>query len=184
MFSSDAIKKIKDAEDAWRERIAREGLDRQRLSEFQTSSGIPVKLVYTPADVGDMDYLRDLSFPGDYPFTRGVYPTMYRGRIWTMRQYSGYATAEESNKRYKYLLEQGQTGLSVAFDLPTQCGYDSDHPIAYAEVGRIGVTVDQVRENSGFELKIPEKVEVEPEPSSQELEILRTLDPYGVVLKK
>ena len=146
MFSSDAIKKIKDAEDAWRERIAREGLDRQRLSEFQTSSGIPVKLVYTPADVGDMDYLRDLSFPGDYPFTRGVYPTMYRGRIWTMRQYSGYATAEESNKRYKYLLEQGQTGLSVAFDLPTQCGYDSDHPIAYAEVGRIGVAIDTLKD--------------------------------------
>jgi len=146
MFSSDAIKKIKDAEDAWRERIAREGLDKQRLSEFQTSSGIPVKLVYTPADVGDVDYLRDLSFPGEYPFTRGVYPTMYRGRIWTMRQYSGYATAEESNKRYKYLLEQGQTGLSVAFDLPTQCGYDSDHPIAYAEVGRIGVAIDTLKD--------------------------------------
>ncbi|MFQ5874903.1 MAG: methylmalonyl-CoA mutase, partial [Dehalococcoidia bacterium] len=110
---------------------------------FETGSGIEVERVYTPADVG-VDYLEDLGFPGDYPVTRGVYPTMYRGRLWTMRQYAGYATAEESNRRYKYLLSQGQTGLSVAFDLPTQMGYDSDHPLAEGEVGKVGVAVDSL----------------------------------------
>ncbi|NLE76080.1 MAG: methylmalonyl-CoA mutase, partial [Chloroflexi bacterium] len=97
----------------------------ERRERFETSSGLPVERLYTPADV-PMDYGETLGFPGQYPFTRGVQPTMYRGRLWTMRQYAGYATAEESNRRYRYLLEQGQTGLSVAFDLPTQTGYDSD----------------------------------------------------------
>lgn len=99
--------------------------------------------LYTPADV-DLDYLRDLGFPGQYPFTRGIYPTMYRRQIWTMRQYAGYATAEETNQRFKYLLSQGQTGLSVAFDLPTQLGYDSDHPLAEGEVGKVGVAVSSL----------------------------------------
>ena len=99
------------------------------------------KLLHTPADV-TADPERDIGRPGEPPFTRGIYPTMYRGRLWTMRQYAGYATAEESNRRYRYLLEQGQTGLSVAFDLPTQMGYDSDHPIAEAEVGKVGVAID------------------------------------------
>ena len=100
--------------------------------------------LYTPLDIEGFDYERDLAFPGEYPFTRGVQPTMYRGRLWTMRQYAGFASAEESNKRYKYLLEQGQTGLSCAFDLPTQIGYDSDDSIAEGEVGKVGVAIDSL----------------------------------------
>jgi methylmalonyl-CoA mutase, N-terminal domain len=110
---------------------------------FRTTSEIEVERVYTPADV-ETDYLEDLGFPGQYPFTRGVQPTMYRGRLWTMRQYAGYASAEESNQRYRYLLAQGQTGLSVAFDLPTQVGIDSDHPLSAGEVGRVGVAIDSL----------------------------------------
>ncbi len=98
--------------------------------------------IYTPADIADFEHERDLGMPGEYPFTRGVYPSMYRGRLWTMRQYAGYGTAEESNRRYRYLLDQGQTGLSVAFDLPTQMGYDSDDPLAEGEVGKTGVAID------------------------------------------
>jgi methylmalonyl-CoA mutase N-terminal domain/subunit len=115
----------------------------ERREHFETLSGIPLDRAYTPADV-TMDYGHDLSFPGEYPFTRGVQPTMYRGRLWTMRQYAGYATAEESNARYKYLLAQGQTGLSVAFDLPTQIGYDADAPLAEGEVGKVGVSISSL----------------------------------------
>jgi methylmalonyl-CoA mutase N-terminal domain/subunit len=110
---------------------------------FDTTSGIPVMDLYTPEDVA-VDYEREVGYPGAYPFKRGIYPTMYRGRLWTMRQYGGYAGAEESNRRYRYLLGQGQTGLSVAFDLPTQMGYDSDHPLAEAEVGKVGVAIDSL----------------------------------------
>ncbi|KYO67618.1 Methylmalonyl-CoA mutase [Thermovenabulum gondwanense] len=102
--------------------------------------------MYTPLDVQNTDYINDLGFPGEYPFTRGIQPTMYRGRFWTMRQYAGFGTAEESNERYKYLLSQGQTGLSVAFDLPTQIGYDSDHPFAQGEVGKVGVAIDSLED--------------------------------------
>jgi methylmalonyl-CoA mutase, N-terminal domain len=111
--------------------------------EHLTASGIETRGTYRPSDV-ELDYDRDLGDPGRFPFTRGVYGTMYRGRHWTMRQYAGFATAAESNARYKYLLEQGQTGLSVAFDLPTQMGYDSDHPIAAGEVGKVGVAIDSL----------------------------------------
>ena len=117
----------------------------ERKEAFQTESGIPVERIYTPADV-ETDYIRDLGFPGEYPFTRGVQPTMYRGRFWTMRQYAGFGTAEETNARYKYLLEQGQTGLSVAFDLPTQIGYDSDDPLAAGEVGKVGVAISSLED--------------------------------------
>lgn len=103
-------------------------------------------MLFTPDDIRDLDYIRDIGDPGQYPFTRGVYPTMYAGRLWTMRQYAGYATSEDSNRRYKFLLKQGQTGLSVAFDLPTQMGYDSDHPLAEAEVGRTGVAIDTLED--------------------------------------
>src|ERR671923_2475183 len=103
-----------------------------------TPSGIPVEPLYGPEQAADVDADRDLGVPGEFPFTRGIYPDMYRGKTWTMRQYAGYATARESNARYRYLLEHGQTGLSVAFDLPTQMGYDSDDPIATAEVGKVG----------------------------------------------
>ncbi|HEV2356322.1 MAG TPA: methylmalonyl-CoA mutase family protein [bacterium] len=110
----------------------------------ETASGIPVARVYTGADAAGIDPRRDIGLPGEAPFTRGIYPTMYRGRLWTMRQYAGYATAEESNRRFRYLLQQGQTGLSIAFDLPTQMGYDSDHPLAEAEVGKVGVAIDSL----------------------------------------
>ncbi len=116
------------------------------VKEYINRSGIPIKLVYTPLDVKDLDYLKDISFPGEYPFTRGIYPTMYRGRLWTIRQYAGFGTAEDTNRRYKYLISQGQTGLSVAFHLPTQCGYDSDHPMAYAEIGKVGVAIDSLKD--------------------------------------
>lgn len=116
----------------------------ERKDMFQTSSGIELPPVMLPPD--EMDYMQVLGFPGEYPFTRGVQPSMYRGRLWTMRQYAGYATAEESNERYRYLLAQGQTGLSVAFDLPTQIGYDADDPIAQGEVGKVGVSISSVRD--------------------------------------
>jgi methylmalonyl-CoA mutase N-terminal domain/subunit len=113
----------------------------ERNVPFETSSGKPVKAEYTPDDLASFDYQRDLGFPGEFPFTRGVQPTMYRGRFWTMRQYAGFSDAEESNRRYRYLLSQGQTGLSVAFDLPTQIGYDPDHEMAEGEVGKVGVSI-------------------------------------------
>ena len=116
---------------------------KERKERFTTTSGIELKNHFTPPDA-ELDYQRDLGEPGQYPFTRGVYETMYRGRLWTMRQYAGFSTAAESNRRYKYLLEQGTTGLSVAFDLPTQIGYDSDHALASGEVGRVGVAIDSL----------------------------------------
>jgi methylmalonyl-CoA mutase N-terminal domain/subunit len=118
----------------------------ERKAQFVTSSGIPLERFRVPDDADPDRYLDQLGFPGEYPFTRGVQPTMYRGRFWTMRQYAGYATAEETNARFRYLLDAGQTGLSVAFDLPTQIGYDSDHPMALGEVGRVGVSIPTVHD--------------------------------------
>ena len=112
----------------------------------ETSSHIPVRALYTPADLASWDYDRDVGYPGDFPYTRGVQATMYRGRLWTMRQYAGMGDAEESNKRYKYLLANGTTGLSVAFDLPTQIGLDSDNPLAVGEVGKVGVAIDSIED--------------------------------------
>src|SRR5574338_1313609 len=133
------------------------GRPRERDVPFETSSGRPVKGVYRPEDLAgeDFDYSRDLGFPGEFPYTRGVQPTMYRGRFWTMRQYAGFATAEESNRRYRYLLEQGQTGLSVAFDLPTQIGYDADDPMALGEVGKVGVSISSVHDMARLFEAIP-----------------------------
>ncbi|CAN5669424.1 methylmalonyl-CoA mutase family protein [soil metagenome] len=116
----------------------------ERRERFATTSGIEVERLYTPAEVTGLDYERDLGFPGEFPFTRGIQPTMYRGRFWTMRQYAGFGTAEDTNRRFHHLLNAGQTGLSTAFDLPTQMGYDSDHPMAAGEVGRVGVAIDTV----------------------------------------
>ncbi|HUV36859.1 MAG TPA: methylmalonyl-CoA mutase family protein [Patescibacteria group bacterium] len=116
----------------------------ERKARFVTTSDIAVAPLYTPVDAPEGDYAERAGFPGSYPFTRGVYPTMYRGRLWTMRQYAGFGSAEETNRRFRYLLEQGQTGLSVAFDLPTQMGYDSDHFMAQGEVGRVGVAIDSI----------------------------------------
>jgi methylmalonyl-CoA mutase N-terminal domain/subunit len=135
------------AYEGWTKRVE-ESLPKrpERKKDFVNTSGIPIKRLYTPLDQEQKDYLSDLGFPGEYPFTRGVQPTMYRGRYWTMRQYAGFATAEETNRRYKFLLDQGQTGLSVAFDLPTQIGYDSDHEMAMGEVGKVGVAIDSLRD--------------------------------------
>jgi methylmalonyl-CoA mutase N-terminal domain/subunit len=116
----------------------------ERRDRFETGSDIELERLYLPRPARDRDYEERLGFPGEYPFTRGVQPTMYRGRLWTMRQYAGYASAAESNARYRYLLAQGQTGLSVAFDLPTQIGYDSDHPLALGEVGKVGVAISSL----------------------------------------
>jgi methylmalonyl-CoA mutase N-terminal domain/subunit len=147
MYDPKKLKEIEQFEAAWAEKT-QEVLDKrpERRRSFETLSGIPVERVYSPLSEPGCDYVKDLGFPGGYPYTRGVQPTMYRGRLWTMRQYAGFASAEESNKRYKYLLEQGQTGLSVAFDLPTQIGYDSDHPMARGEVGKVGVAIDSLRD--------------------------------------
>ncbi len=116
----------------------------ERSKSFETTGKMPIEPVYTQDDLKDWDANHELGFPGEYPFTRGIQPTMYRGRFWTMRQYAGFGTAEESNQRYRYLLSQGQTGLSVAFDLPTQIGYDSDDPMATGEVGKVGVAIDSI----------------------------------------
>jgi len=134
--------KMKKAE--WEDKFLHSGKFKERKSSFQTDSGIEIDRFYLPDE--NFDYIEKLGFPGEYPFTRGVYPTMYRGRLWTMRQYAGFGTAEETNKRFKYLLEHGQMGLSVAFDLPTQMGYDSDHPMADGEVGRVGVAIDSLQD--------------------------------------
>lgn len=148
MFDKEKLQKIASAKEAWEKGTIAKTLakSKERFDPFKTSSNITVERVYTPAEVVDMDYDKDLGLPGQYPFTRGVQPNMYRGRFWTMRQYAGFATAEESNKRYKYLLEQGQTGLSVAFDLPTQIGYDSDDAIAKGEIGKVGVAIDSLQD--------------------------------------
>ena len=117
---------------------------KERQERFESTSGIEIDGLYTPEDLDGFDYASDVGYPGEFPYTRGVQPNMYRGRLWTMRQYAGFASPEESNRRYRYLLEEGQTGLSVAFDLPTQMGYDSDHPLAGGEIGRTGVPISSL----------------------------------------
>jgi len=148
LFDENKLREIKERMERWERETVPKTLARmpERRKEFFTHSNIPVKRIYTPLDIKDADYLRDLGFPGEYPFTRGVYATMYRGRFWTMRQYAGFGTAEQTNERFKYLLEHGQTGLSVAFDFPTQLGYDCDHPMAKGEVGKAGVSVSTLRD--------------------------------------
>ncbi len=147
MYDEGKMEKIKSSKERWEKENVSKAIKRfpERKEEFKTGSNIEVERLYTPVEE-DIDYEKDLGFPGQYPFTRGVQPTMYRGRLWTMRQYAGFATAEDSNKRYKYLLEQGQTGLSVAFDLPTQIGYDSDHALSEGEVGKVGVAIDSLKD--------------------------------------
>ncbi|AEG14945.1 methylmalonyl-CoA mutase, large subunit [Desulfofundulus kuznetsovii DSM 6115] len=147
MFEKEKLESIRVSAKEYRERLEAQVKKRpERQAGFATDSGIEIKTLYTPEDIADLDYERDLGFPGSYPFTRGVQPNMYRGRLWTMRQYAGFGTAEETNARFRYLLEQGQTGLSVAFDLPTQIGYDSDHPLARGEVGKVGVAIDSLED--------------------------------------
>jgi methylmalonyl-CoA mutase N-terminal domain/subunit len=135
-------KKIKDEKRRWTENL----LNKRPGELHHTDWGEPVEVLYSPDDISEEDYLSELGFPGEYPFVRGVHPNMYLGRAWTMRQYAGFGTPDETNKRFKYLLEQGQTGLSVAFDLPTQIGYDSDDPLSTGEVGKVGVPVDTLQD--------------------------------------
>jgi methylmalonyl-CoA mutase N-terminal domain/subunit len=146
----------------WEERILKRTLDKnkERKESFKATS-LPVRRLYDPGDVQGLDYEKDLGYPGAYPYTRGVQPTMYRGKFWTMRQYAGFGSAEESNRRYRYLLEQGQTGLSVAFDLPTQIGLDSDNALCEGEVGKVGVAIDTLADMELLFAEIPlDKVSV------------------------
>ena len=145
MSDKDQMERIKEAKAKYDERVAKV-LQKmpERKADFANTSGIPVNRVYTPLDMEGFDYLKQLGMPGQYPYTRAVQPTAYRGRFWTMRQYAGFASADETNERYHFLLKSGQTGLSVAFDLPTQIGYDSDHPLAQGEVGKVGVCIDSL----------------------------------------
>ena len=156
LFSEEALAQLSRAVHGWEEGPLAKTLQRspERSDGFATSS-LDVGRLYTPLDVADLDYDRDLGFPGEYPFTRGVQPTMYRGRLWTMRQYAGFGTADESNQKFRYLLSQGQTGLSVAFDLPSQLGYDSDDPMAIAEVGQVGVAIDSLYDMETLFAEIP-----------------------------
>jgi methylmalonyl-CoA mutase N-terminal domain/subunit len=144
----EELKQLKQEESRWERETLGSHLEKspERSDPFTTVSGQPIRPLYTPLDIADLDVIRDLGFPGEYPFTRGVQPTMYRGRFWTMRQYSGFGSPEETNRRYKYLLQQGQMGLSVAFHLPTLMGYDSDHPMAAGEVGKCGAAVDSLQD--------------------------------------
>ncbi len=145
----------------WETKVLKPNMEKapEQAEKFITTSSELVERLYTPEDLPDFDYQRDLGFPGQPPYTRGVYSTMYRGRLWTMRMYSGFGTAEQTNERYQYLLKQGQTGLSVAFDLPTQIGYDSDHPMAAGEVGKTGVAIPSVEDMGTLFQGIPlEKV--------------------------
>ncbi|MBM4464214.1 MAG: methylmalonyl-CoA mutase [Chloroflexi bacterium] len=146
MFDKEELAVIKGGCEKWEETTLQKTLNRfpERRDTFITTSGAPIERLYTPLDIADLDYERDLGFPGQYPFTRGVHPTMYRGRLWTMRMFAGFGTAEETNVRYKYLLEHGETGLSVAFDMPTLYGYDTDDPQAEGEFGKCGVAVSSL----------------------------------------
>ncbi len=147
MSEEKGLGAVLEAQKKWSEDVENKLKKRpERKETFINTSGIPIKRLYTPLDQGEEEYVAEMGFPGEYPYTRGVQPTMYRGRYWTMRQYAGFATAEESNRRYRFLLDQGQTGLSVAFDLPSQIGYDSDDEMAIGEVGKVGVAIDSLRD--------------------------------------
>jgi methylmalonyl-CoA mutase N-terminal domain/subunit len=149
--------RFEQARREWEERTLKPSLARaaERPGPYADSSGAPVERLHTPADTAAMDYVRDLGFPGEFPYTRGVQPTMYRGRLWTMRQYAGFGSATETNQRFRYLLAQGQSGLSVAFDLPTQMGYDADHEVARSEVGKVGVAISSVEDMAALFEAIP-----------------------------
>lgn len=160
MFDKEKLERIQQGRKKYEEKLEK-GLAKhpERREKFETAGGLEVERLYTPESLADRDFMEDVGFPGTYPYTRGVQPTMYRGRLWTMRQYAGFGTAKESNERYRYLLEQGQTGLSVAFDLPTQIGYDSDHRMAQGEVGKVGVAIDSLADMEVLFDQIPlEKV--------------------------
>jgi methylmalonyl-CoA mutase N-terminal domain/subunit len=145
--SEEKLHEIRQRKEKWEKETVVKSFDKlPEKGEYTTSSDAKVERIYTPAELQNLDYLRDLGFPGEYPLIRGVYPTMYRARLWTMRQYAGFGTAEQTNQRFKYLLGHGQTGLSVAFDFPTQVGYDCDHPLALGEVGKVGVSASTLKD--------------------------------------
>ena len=148
MFDQEKLDALRQSLDEWTKKTLNQTLTRlpERREQFLTTSSEPVNRLYTPLDIADMDYLRDMSMPGEYPYTRGVHPTLYRGRPWTMLMFAGFGTAEETNQRFRYLLDQGQTGLSTAFDLPTLMGYDSDAPEALGEFGKCGVAVSSLKD--------------------------------------
>jgi methylmalonyl-CoA mutase N-terminal domain/subunit len=155
--AEDLKNKIQLAFKSWEENSYKKSLQKnfEKEKEFTTVSFTPVKALYTPLDAAEKNFIEKIGFPGEYPYTRGIQPTMYRGRLWTMRQYAGFGTAQESNRRYRYLLSQGNSGLSVAFDLPTQIGYDSDDTLAYGEVGKVGVAIDTIADMEILFDKIP-----------------------------
>jgi len=148
MFDKKELEKIKQKKDEWEKncylKLVKENPELRE--KFENLSGIQIKNIYTPSDISQLNYLNDMNFPGEYPFLRGVHTTMYRGRLWTMRQFSGFGSAEETNQRYKYLLEYGETGLSVAFDYPTLYGYDTGHPLARGEFGKCGVAISSLKD--------------------------------------
>ncbi|MCS6817897.1 MAG: methylmalonyl-CoA mutase family protein [Blastocatellia bacterium] len=148
MATKEATSHLEEALNRWEQQTLQPTLARlpERAAEFTTTSLRPIKRLYTPLDIQHLDFERDIGFPGEYPFTRGIHPTMYRGKLWTVRQFAGFGTAFDTNKRFKYLLEQGQTGLSVAFDLPTLMGLDSDHPLSEGEVGKCGVAISSLED--------------------------------------
>ncbi len=163
LFGEDSLRKIRKESTEWEERELKETLRKtqERQEDFRTVSGLEIKRLYTPEDTGGLEYGNDLGFPGTYPFTRGAYPTMYRGRLWTRRQIAGFGTAKSTNERYRFLLGHGQTGISTDFDHPTLTGYDSDHELAEYEVGRLGVAVDTVKDMDELFTGIPlDKVSV------------------------
>jgi len=148
MFDKKELEKIKKEKDKWEKESYLETINKQpeRKEKFENLSSNEIKNLYTPLDISNLNYIKDIGFPGDYPFLRGVYPSLHRGRIWTMRQFAGFGSAEETNQRYKYLLEHGETGLSVAFDYPTLYGYDTDHPMSRGEFGKCGVAVSSLED--------------------------------------
>ena len=156
-MDKEQLDAIRAAREKWDQGMVKKTLDKfpERRDRFESTSGFEFERLYDPSHTADLDYLEQLGFPGEYPFTRGVQPTMYRGRFWTMRQYAGFGSAAETNARFRYLLEHGQTGLSVAFDLPTQMGYDSDHPLVLGEVGKVGVAIDSMRDMETLFDQIP-----------------------------
>src|SRR5260370_41253634 len=145
LFDKEELERLKVERQHWEETTVHQSLERMpERDTLVTTSSVPVNRVYTPQDGENLDYMRDLGLPGEYPYTRGVQPTMYRAKPWTMRMFAGFGTAEDTNARFKYLLSQGQTGLSTAFDMPTLYGYDTDHPLAAGEFGKCGVAISSL----------------------------------------
>ena len=145
LFDQDELARLTVAQQEWETETLQPSMQRvPERDNLMTTSGVPIKRVYTPLDNASLDYRRDLNLPGEYPYTRGVQPTMHRAKPWTMRMFAGFGTAEDTNKRFKYLLSQGQTGLSTAFDMPTLYGYDTDHPMAAGEFGKCGVAISSL----------------------------------------